>query len=61
MEEYDLQIIKMLEDKKKQMMDFIAIYMPLEEQIRIGHDIIDIMPNQGDIAIIKLDNIINKI
>jgi hypothetical protein len=45
MEEYDLQIIKMLEEKKE-MIDFIAIYMSLEERNRIGHDIIDIMPSQ---------------
>jgi hypothetical protein len=27
MEEYDLQIIKMLEEKQKEMIDFIAIYV----------------------------------
>jgi hypothetical protein len=35
MEEYDLQIIKMLEEKQKEMIDFIAIYMSLEERNRI--------------------------
>jgi hypothetical protein len=29
MEEYDLQIIKMLEEKQKEMIDLIAIYMSL--------------------------------
>jgi hypothetical protein len=58
MEEYDLQIIKMLEEKQKEMIDFIAIYMSLEERNRIGHDIIDIMPSRADIATIKLDNLI---
>jgi hypothetical protein len=56
MEEYDLQIIKMLEEKQKEMIDFIAIC--LRRRNRIGHDIIDIMPSRADIATIKLDNLI---
>jgi hypothetical protein len=40
------------------MIDFVAIYMSLEERNRIGHDIIDIMPSRADIATIKLDNLL---
>jgi hypothetical protein len=48
----------MLEEKQKEMIDFIDLYV-FRERNRIGHDIIDIMPSRADIATIKLDLIIS--
>ena len=60
MDEYDEQICQMLKDKEDEMIEFINRYMSKKDINRIGEDIIRIMPCRGDVAKIKLENIIKR-
>jgi NADH:ubiquinone oxidoreductase subunit B-like Fe-S oxidoreductase len=51
----------MLKDKEEEMIEFINRYMSKKDINRIGEDIIRIMPCRGDIAIIKLNILIDQV
>lgn len=55
MNDHDERISNMLMVKREEMLKFINKYMNKEDIERIGHDIISIMPDKGDIAKILLD------
>lgn len=61
MNEYDEKICQMLKDKEEEMIEFINRYMSKKDINRIGEDIIRIMPCRGDIAIIKLNILIDQV
>ena len=53
-EEFKNELKKCLEVKKKEMVSFINQNMTSKEINRIGEEIITIMPNMGDIAMIEI-------
>jgi hypothetical protein len=53
----DKAIVKMLEDKEQEMVEFLNKYMSQEERNRIGEDIVRIMPNIADLAHIEVKRI----
>ena len=57
---FDILLEKMLKDKEQEMCDFLNRYLSDSERVRIGEDIVRIMPNKGDIAKIKLDILIDE-
>lgn len=59
-EKYNKLICDMLEKKELEMCVFLNRYMSQEERNRIGEDIVRIMPNKGDIAMIKMEILTNK-
>jgi hypothetical protein len=54
-EKYNKLILEMLDKKTLEMCEFLNKYMTQDERNRIGEDIVRIMPNKGDIAMIKMD------
>lgn len=52
--ELEQEILVLLEKKQEEMCDFLNKYMTLEERNRIGDDIVRIMPNKGDVSMIKM-------
>ena len=60
MNKFDTLLEKMLKDKEQEMCDFLNRYLSDSERVRIGEDIVRIMPNKGDIAKIKLDILIDE-
>ncbi len=54
MNELEEEILIMLERKQKEMCEFLNEYMTQKERNRIGEDIVRIMPNKGDVAMIKM-------
>jgi len=53
-EEFEEELVKMLEEKELKMCEFLNTYMSGSERYRIGEDIIRNMPNAADIAHIKI-------
>ncbi len=53
-EEFKNELKKCLEVKKQEMVSFINQNMTPKEINRIGEEIITIMPNMGDIAMIEI-------
>ena len=54
MNELEEEILIMLERKQKEMCEFLNEYMTQKERNRIGEYIVRIMPNKGDVAMIKM-------
>lgn len=54
-EKYNKLILEMLDKKTLEMCEFLNKYMTQDERNRIGEDIVRIMPNKGDIAMIKME------
>ena len=53
-EKYNKLILELLDKKELEMCEFLNKYMTQDERNRMGEDIVRIMPNKGDIAMIKM-------
>lgn len=52
---YDEKLYAMVKDKEIEMIKFLNMYLSPNDLIRIGEDIVRIMPTKGDIAKIKME------
>lgn len=53
----ELELIEnLLEQKKQEMIMFLNLYMNDKTRHNIGEDIIRLMPNPGDIAMLQMGN-----